>query len=31
MATYLARIRTKTGLTDRVDIARYVLQNDLER
>jgi two-component system, NarL family, invasion response regulator UvrY len=29
VATYLARIRTKTGLTGHVDIARYAMQNGL--
>lgn len=29
VATYLARIRTKTGLSSAVDIARYALQNGL--
>jgi two-component system, NarL family, invasion response regulator UvrY len=29
VATYLARIRTKTGLTGHVEIARYALQNGL--
>ncbi|MBL8142136.1 MAG: DNA-binding response regulator, partial [Acidobacteria bacterium] len=29
VATYLARIREKTGLTSHVEIARYSMQNGL--
>jgi DNA-binding NarL/FixJ family response regulator len=29
VATYLARIREKTGLNSHVDIARYALKNGL--